>query len=114
MELINRIILYSYIPLGIAILVCLIILLTRVMKTLKGVNVTLDKTKPINEHLEHINASTKKIAASKDSWTFFLALGAIFVILKETGKYYKSEGSLTRSFSKAMIRHSAQIKGLRF
>ncbi len=114
METINRYILYLYIPLIIAIIGCIIALLMRVMKTLKEVGHTAELASPIGEHLDHISKATEKIAASKDSWNFFIALFAIFAILKETGKYYKSEHSLSRSFSKAVLRHTSQIKGLRF
>ncbi len=114
METINRYILYLYIPLGIAVLVCLIVLLLRVLRTLKEAGHTADLAKPISEHLEHINQAKEKIAATKDSWSFFIALLAAFAILKETGKYYKSERSLSKSLGKAVIRHSSQIKGLRF
>ena len=114
METVNRYILYLYIPLGIAILGCIIALLLRVAKTLKEANHTAELARPISEHLNHINETTKKIAATKESWSFFIALFAIFAILKETGKYYKSERSLSRSFSKAVLRHTSQIKGLRF
>ena len=91
MKTINTIIYYLYIPLGIAILVCLIILLSRVVKLLKQVGQTLQSTAPINDHLQKINAASKRIGKTKGSWTFYLALGGGLSLLKDARKNYQKK-----------------------
>ena len=96
MKTINTIIYYLYIPLGIAILVCLIILLSRVVKLLKQVGQTLQSAAPINDRLQKINAASERIGKTKGSWTFYLALGGGLSLLKDARKNYQKEKSLPK------------------
>jgi hypothetical protein len=114
MKTINTIIYYLYIPLGIAILVCLIILLSRVVKLLKQVGQTLQSAAPISDRLQKINAASERIGKTKGSWTFYLALGGGLSLLKDARKNYQKEKSLPKSIAKAAIAHGSQISKLRF
>lgn len=113
MEMVNRIIMYLYIPLIIGIVAALIVLLVRIIKMIGGLGQTIERAKPISERIENMNASIEKISASAESYKFFLAVAAVFIIIRETLKYWKSEKSISKSFAKALVRHSSQIKGLR-
>ena len=114
MKNISRYVYYLYIPLIIGIVIALIALIVRVSKTLKKVGLTLQKTEPLNESLQKMNGSLEQIRKSKGNWTFFLSIFAVIAILKETAKYYRSEKSVSKSFTKALMRHGTQVRNLRF
>ena len=112
--MVNRIILYLYIPLIIGIIAAVIVLLLRVFRMIGGLAETIDRAAPIAGHLERMNATIEQISQSAQSYKFFLSLAAVFIVIKETVKYWKSEKSISKSFAKALLRHTAQIKGLKF
>ncbi len=114
METANRIILYLYIPLVIGVIAAAIILLVRVLRMAGSLAKTVDCAKPITDHLEKMNATIGKISESGASYRFFLSLAAVLIIIKETVKYWKSEKSISRSFAKAVLRHTGQLKSLKF
>ena len=112
--MINRIVLYLYIPLLVGIVAALIVLLLRVFRMIGSLVQTIERTKPVSDHLERMNATIDRISASAGSYKFFLSLAAVFIIIKETVKYWRSEKSISKSFAKAVLRHNSQIRGLKF
>ena len=114
MKAINSLMPYIYGILIIALIVTFIMLIMRLGKTMKKVALLMEDGDKLNTQFEKINAKTEAIKQSADSWGFFLSLAAVAVIIKETFKYYKSERSLPKSFSKAVIRHAGQLGKLKF
>lgn len=114
MEMVNRIVLYLYIPLIIGVVAAAVVLLLRVFRMIGGLADTIDCAKPVADHLERMSTTIEKISQSAQSYKFFLSLAAVFIIIRETIKYWKSEKSISRSFAKAVLRHTSQIRDLRF
>lgn len=114
MKTVNQFMPYVYGLLIIVLIGTLIAFFVRLSKTMKKVAETLQGTQGMSEKLEKMNESVVKIQASKESWTFFAAIFAISVIIKETFKYYRSERSLSKSFAKALKRHASVVTKLRF
>ena len=112
--MVNRIILYLYIPLIIGIVAAAIVLLLRIFRMIGGLADTIDHAMPIADHLDRMNTTIEKISQSAESYKFFLSLAAVFIIINETIKYWKSEKSISKSFAKALLRHTGQIRGLKF
>ena len=114
MKTINSFMPYIYGLLIIVLIGTLIAFLIRLSKTMKKIAQTADVAKGIGNNLQKTTDSLDQIKASSDSWSFFAALLGVVFIVKETFKYYRSEKSLPKSFTKAVIRHSGQIKNLNF
>ncbi len=114
MKTINRFMPYIYGVLIIGILIALIALFIRLSKTLKKAAMMKEVAEVLDREMKEIDMKKEQIARTKDSWTFFVALFGAWFIIKETFKYYKSERSLPKSFTKALMRHSSQISKLRF
>lgn len=114
MKIINAYMKYVYIALITALLITLIAFFVRLSKTMKKIAETGEGVSTLSSDLDQTNEKLSAISDSKDSYKFFLSLFAIILIVKETFKYYKSERSLPKSFTKAVLRHNAQISGFRF
>ena len=110
MKVINRYIIFVYVVLIAAIVVMFVDFLIHLAKTMKNINALNDGLDTMNNGL---NSANEKIAHIKDtgkSWSFFGAVLAIFMIIKETLKYRKSEKSVSKSLAKACLRHSSQLR----
>ena len=114
MKVINQYIIFVYVFLISAIIVLFFDLLIHLIKMLKTTGtVTAEKLNVLNDNLTRMNETTEKISKTANSWAFFLSIYAIYLIIKETIKYYRSERSISRSFAKAAIRHAGQLGKLR-
>ena len=113
MEIVNSYIKYLNILLIVIVVVLVIRLLLTLSKMSKGVKLVADDGNRIGENINHMNSSLDRIRKSEDSWMFFASIYAIFVVLRETLKYRKSEKSLSRSFAKSVTRHAGQISRIK-
>ena len=113
MEIVNSYIKYLYILLIVIVVVLVIRLLLALAKMSKSIKVIADDGNHVNENVNHMNTSLESIRKSEDSWIFFTSIYAIFVVLRETLKYRKSEKSLSRSFAKSVTRHAGQISRIK-
>ena len=114
MKAINQYIVFVYVVLISAIIVLLGDLLIHLIKMMKTtVNDTATKIDKISGGLDKMSKTCDRIKSSADSWTFFLAVYAVYAVLKETLKYWGSEKSLSKSFAKACIRHAGSINKIR-
>ena len=114
MKIINAYMKYVYIALIAALFITLIAFFIRLSKTMKKITETAEGASSVSSLLNQTNEKLSLISQSKDSYKFFLSLFAIILIIKETFKYYKSEKSLPKSFTKAVLRHNTQISGFKF
>lgn len=114
MKVINQYIIFVYIFLISAIIVLFFDLLYHLIRLMKTtVKDTADKINVVADDVQRMNDTTDRIAKTGESWTFFLSVYAVYLIVRETIKYYRSERSLSRSFAKAAIRHSGQLGKIR-
>ena len=109
MNIINPYMKYVYIILILALIAALIAFLKSLMKTVRNISDTAQGASSISVHIDQTNEKLSAIRESKDSYKFFLSLLAVFVIIKDTFKYAKSEKSLSKSFRKAFMRHTASL-----
>ncbi|MBR5341673.1 MAG: hypothetical protein IK151_07095 [Erysipelotrichaceae bacterium] len=110
MKIINRYIIFVYVILIAAVVVMFVDFLIHLGNTIKNINALNDGLNTMNNDL---NSANEKIAHIKDtgkSWSFFGALFAVYMIIKETLKYRKSEKSISKSLAKACLRHSTQLR----
>lgn len=114
MKVINKYIIFVYVVLISAIIVLIGDLLIHLIKMMKTtVNETTTKINSVSDNLKKMSDTSEKIKSTANSWTFFLSIYAIYVIFRETLKYWRSERSLTKSFTKACLRHVGQINKIR-
>ena len=114
MKTVNAYIRYIYILLGIALAGVIIALLIRLGKLMRSVSSTVDRTGNITKNLEADKEKIAVIQRSKDSWTFFLSLYAIFVVLKEAIRNRKREDSFVKSLTYSGVKHAKQLSKIRF
>ena len=112
METITQYVLYLYYPLIAGIIIALVMLLLKLVKSMGVAFDTFEKTIPIRENLEKMNTTLTEIKDSKASWEFFIALAAVVSILKEVRKWFKGEESFSAAASKILLRNSPKLKGL--
>ena len=110
LQTINRYIVFLYVFLISAIIALLADLIIHLIKTMKYANQTGDGINKISEDIDQTSKKLETISASKDSWSFFLAVYGIYLILKETLKYRKSERSVSRSFAKACVKQFTRVR----
>ena len=113
MKIINPYMKYVYIVLILGLVAALIAFLKSLMKTIRNISDTAQGASSVSVHIGQTNEKLSAIKESGDSYKFFLSLLAIFVIIKETFKYAKSEKSLSKSFRKAFMRHTASFTKIR-
>ena len=113
MEILNSYIKYLNILLIVVVVVLVIRLLLALSKMSKSIKVIADDGNHMNQNIDHMNSTLECIKKSEDSWMFFTSIYAIFVVLRETLKYRKSEKSLSRSFAKSVTRHAGQISRIK-
>ena len=98
-------------------IVLIVVLVIRLLLTLakmsKSIKVIADDGNRMNQNIDRVNSSLECIKKSEDSWMFFASIYAIFVVIRETFKYRKSEKSLSRSFAKSVTRHAGQISRIK-
>lgn len=114
MKTVNFYMRYVYILLGVVLIGVIIVLLVRLSKLMKSVSSTVDRTGNIMKNLEADKEKIDAIQKSKDSWTFFLSLYAIFVVLKEAFRNRKREDSFAKSLAHSGVRHAKQLSKIRF
>ncbi len=107
--MLKRIVLISYYPIIICLIVVINIFVIRLFRTLKNVGATVELGGGIGSGLSAIEGKKTEIGKTKDSWAFFASIYFIFVIIKEIIRYRKRDYSLGRSISKAAIKHSRQL-----
>ena len=113
MKIINSYMKYIYIVLIVALLAAIAALIMRLLETMKKINLIVEDAGSISAQAEKANEKLAFIKSTGDSYKFFLSAIAVYIILNETFKYSKSEGSLTKSFTKAIMRNSSKIGKIR-
>jgi len=114
MDIINSYMKYVYILLIAVLLVTVIVFIINLVKMMKEIALTADKTTGITSTVESSKSKIDYIKNTENSWSFFISLFVVMTIIKETFKYKRRNDSLSRSFARSCIRHSSQITKIRF
>ena len=114
MKTVNAYIKYVYILLGIALIGVIIALLIHLGKMMKTLAQTAQKTENITRNLEADKEKISFIRNSKDSWSFFLSLYVVAVVLKEALQNRKREDSFIKSLTYSGKKHAKQLSKIRF
>jgi len=113
MEIIRQYSIYVYIPLIAAIIAMLVIVLMKLFGILKHLKEMNPKFESIMKNAEEASAKADRVNQSKDSFSFMLALWAIFTFGRDVRKNRKHSYSLTNSIAKAAIKNSNGLKRIR-
>lgn len=113
MGIIRQYSIYVYIPLIAAIIAVGIILLMRIIGFIKSFNETGPKIDSLSKGINDASNKIERISQSKDSFSFVLAVLAIFGFAKDVRKYRKKDYSVTNSIAKAAMRNSSGLKKVR-
>jgi len=113
MGIIRQYSIYVYIPLIAAIIAILIILLMKIIGFIRSLNETGPKIDSLSKGINDASSKINRISQSKDSFSFVLAVLAIFGFAKDVRKYRKKDYSITNSLAKAAMRNSNGLKNIR-
>ena len=113
MGIIRQYSIYVYIPLIAAIIAVAIILLMKIIDFFKTLNETSPKIDSLSKGINDASNKIERISQSKDSFSFVLAVLAIFGFAKDVRKYRKKDYSITNSLAKAAMRNSSGLKNIR-
>ena len=80
---------------------------------MKNVALISDDAMTVNEHLDVTKTKIEELEKSEESWELLGSTVIIYIILKEAFRYRKRYGSLTKSFTKACVRHSSQLSRIK-
>lgn len=114
MDIINSYMKYVYILLGAILLVTVIALLVRLGKLMKRLAETGELTAGISGNLKASQEKIETIKGTAGSFTFFMSLFVILKILKEAFRNRDRSDSFGKSLTRSCVRHSAQLKRIRF
>ena len=113
MGIIRQYSIYVYIPLIAAIIAVGIILLMRIITFFRSLNETSPKIDSLSKGINDASAKIERVSQSKDSFSFVLAVLAIFGFAKDVRKFRKKDYSVTNSIAKAAMRNSNGLKNIR-
>ena len=113
MGIIRQYSIYVYIPLIAAIIAVGIILLMRIITFFRSLNEASPKIDSLSKGINDASAKIERVSQSKDSFSFVLAVLAIFGFAKDVRKFRKKDYSVTNSIAKAAMRNSNGLKNIR-
>ena len=113
MEIIRQYSIYVYIPLIAAIIAIIVLMLIKLFVILKHLKEMNPQIESIMKNTEKASAKAERIAQSKDSFTFALAVWAIFSFAGDIRKNRRRNYSLANSIAKAAIKNSNGLKKIR-
>ena len=113
MEIIKQYSIYVYIPLIAAIIAVSVVLLMKLIAILKQLNGMSPKLESISERINDASAKAERISQSKNSYSFMLAVLAIFGFAKDVRKNRKKNNTIVNSIATAAIKNSGSLKNLK-
>ena len=104
-----------YVDYGLAALagILFIGLLIRTGKMKSTTDIIGEDSKVLGRDLRHMNETIDSIRATEDSWKFFASLYIIFVVIKETLRYRRSDRSISKSFTRSVARHAKELSSIK-
>ena len=113
MEIIKQYSIYVYIPLIAVIIAVTVVLLMKVFTFSKHLKQLNPKLESIGSGINDASAKIERISQSKDSYSFVLAVLAIFGFAKDVRKNRKKKYSIAESITSAAIRNKGALKKLK-
>ena len=113
MEIVNRYVNYVNIALIILAVIILIVFLTKLLKMTKRLAQLGEDAQSISKHIDVSKEKLASLEQSSDSWDFLGSIGIIYIVLKDTLKYRKRNGSFSQSLAKSCNRHSKALSRIK-
>ena len=104
---------YVYILLIAAIVSVLVLLVIKILDFLKHLKELTPQFDNIGKNANALSAKADRIGQSKDSYSFLLAVLAIFGFADDIRKYKKKDYSLADSIAVAAMKNSGSLKKLK-
>ena len=113
MEIVNRYVNYINIALIVLAVIILIILLAKLLKIMKRLSLLGEGAQSISKHIDESKEKLSRLEQSSDSWEFLGSIGIIYIVLKDTLKYRKRNGSFSQSLVRSCNRHSKALSRIK-
>lgn len=103
-----------YIVIYVVLAITLVMFFIQLVKTLKKLTSINESVNSLQNNLDKANKKIEYIQSTEDSWSFFMSLYIILIIIRETFKQKKKGNGLGKSLATSCIRHSSQLSKIRF
>ena len=113
MEIIRQYSIYVYIPLIAAIIAVLVVLLMKIVTFFKHLKEKSPQFESISNNINKASQKAERVSQSRDSFTFVLAVLAIFGFAKDVRRNRRRNYSITNSIARAAFKNSSGLKNIR-
>ena len=113
MEIVNRYVNYVNIALIVLAVIIFLVFLRKLLKTMKKLAILGEDAHSISEHIDISREKLASLEQSSDSWDFLGSIGIVYIVLKDTLKYRKRNGSFSQSLARSCNRHSKALSRIK-